>query len=134
MKQIFLILTMALALWVKPAKADDAAIRQVIAAQIEAFKENDFGRAFTYASPTIRNAFRTPENFGAMVRQGYPMVWRPTDVRYLDARMVAGKLWQKVLVTDAKGARYLMDYRMIEVEGAWLIDAVQMLELPEVSV
>jgi len=90
-------------------------------------------RAFSYASPTIQNVFRTPENFGAMVKQGYPMVWRPSDVRYLEARQIAGQLWQKILVEDTKGARFLLDYRMIQTDGTWRIDAVQMLDLPEVS-
>ena len=133
MKQILLISAMLLALWVRPAAAQEAAYQQVIAAQIEAFRVDDFGLAFSYASPTIQNIFRTPENFGAMVKQGYPMVWRPSDVRYLEARQIAGQLWQKILVKDTKGARFLLDYRMIQTDGAWRIDAVQMLDLPEVS-
>jgi len=61
------------------------------------------------------------------------MVWRPETVRYLEARVIAGKLWQKVLISDAKGAQFLLDYRMIETDGTWLIDAVQLLPQPEVS-
>ncbi|WP_438992252.1 DUF4864 domain-containing protein [Lentibacter sp.] len=133
MKQILLVLTIGLALWVRPVAAQDAAHQAVIAAQIEAFQVDDFVRAFSYASPTIQTVFRNPENFAAMVKRGYPMVWRTRDVRYLEARMVAGKRWQKLLVIDAKGARFLMDYRMIETGGLWKIDAVQMLELPEVA-
>jgi len=133
MKQILLGFAIALALWVRPAAADDAAVREVIGAQIEAFKADDFARAFTYASPMIRDVFGTAENFGAMVRSGYPMVWRPETVRYLEARVIAGKLWQKVLISDAKGAQFLLDYRMIETDGTWLIDAVQLLPQPEVS-
>jgi hypothetical protein len=133
MKQILLILAMGLALWVRPAASQGSAHQAVIASQIEAFQADDFVRAFSYASPTIQNVFRTPENFGAMVKQGYPMVWRPSDVRYLEARQIAGQLWQKILVKDTKGARFLLDYRMIQTDGTWRIDAVQMLDLPEVS-
>ena len=133
MKQILLVLTIGLALWVRPVAAQDAAHQVVIAAQIEAFQVDDFVRAFSYASPTIQNVFRSSENFAAMVKRGYPMVWRTRDVRYLEARVIAGSLWQKLLVTDLKGARFLMDYRMIEADGTWRIDAVQMLALPEVA-
>jgi hypothetical protein len=133
MKQILLVVTMVLALWVRPAAADDAAVQGVISAQIEAFKADDFARAFTFASPTIQDVFRTPENFGAMVKNGYPMVWRPVELRYLEARVIAGQLWQKVLVKDAAGERFLLDYRMINTAEGWRIDAVQLLELPEVS-
>ena len=42
--------------------------------------------AFDYASPTIRGIFGSPDRFGAMVQQGYPMVYRPSEVRYLERR------------------------------------------------
>lgn len=61
--------------------AGDDAIRDTIQSQIDAFRRDDFDAAFEFASPSIRQMFRTPENFGAMVRNGYPMVWRPDDVR-----------------------------------------------------
>lgn len=133
MKQILLVVTMVLALWVRPAAAEDVAVQGVISAQIEAFKADDFVRAFEFASPTIQDVFRTPENFGAMVKNGYPMVWRPVELRYLEARVIAGQLWQKVLVKDAAGEHFLLDYRMINTAEGWRIDAVQLLELPEVS-
>jgi hypothetical protein len=50
MKQILLILAMGLALWVRPAAAQDSAHQAVIASQIEAFQADDFVRAFSYAS------------------------------------------------------------------------------------
>lgn len=93
MKQIFLILMIALALCVRPAAAQEGAVQGVIASQIEAFQADDFVRAFSYASPTIQKVFRTPQNFGAMVRSGYPMVWRPSEVRYLEAREDTGRIW-----------------------------------------
>lgn len=123
-----LVLTLAMA-W--PAKADEAAIRDVITRQIEAFKLDDFDTAFTFASPTIQNIFRTPENFGVMVRQGYPMVWRPADVEFLGAEIIAGELWQKVLIRDGAGAFHLLGYQMEQGENGWKINAVQLLDLPQ---
>ena len=75
-----------------PAAAQEGDIRDVISSQIDAFLEDDFVTAFTFAHPSIRNMFRTPDNFGRMVRNGYPMVWRPAEVDYLDLRQENGRI------------------------------------------
>ncbi|CUH49274.1 DUF4864 domain-containing protein [Ruegeria atlantica] len=109
------------------AFAQNAEIEANIAAQIQAFKADDFVTAFTFASPNIQNFFGTPENFGAMVRNGYPMVWRPAEVRFLELREVAGALWQKVMITDGNGQVHVLDYQMIQQENGWKINGVQLL-------
>ncbi|WP_170762437.1 DUF4864 domain-containing protein [Ruegeria lacuscaerulensis] len=107
--------------------AQSAEIEANIAAQIQAFKADDFATAFTFASPNIQRLFRSPENFGAMVRSGYPMVWRPADVRFLELREVAGSLWQKVMVVDGRGRVHILDYQMVLQENGWKINGVQLL-------
>lgn len=126
MRRTFAAVALA-ALIALPAAASDDAIRRVIGAQIEAFLADDFETAFTYASPGIKRLFGTPERFGAMVRQGYPMVHRPREVRFLELRTVAGSLWQRVMMTDAEGRVHLLDYQMIETPEGWQINAVQLL-------
>lgn len=116
-----------------PATAQQEPIRNTIQSQIDAFLADDFARAFTFASPTIKDLFGTPENFGAMVRQGYPMVYRPADVQMLDLREVAGNLWQRVRITDQAGAGWLLDYMMVETAEGWQINAVQILPAPDVG-
>ena len=115
-------------------QAQDEDIRGTISAQIEAFRADDFARAFTFASPNIRTLFGTPENFGGMVRSGYPMVWRPTEVEYLDLRERGGQLWQKVMITDAAGQVHILDYQMIETKNGWKINGVQLLKSAEANV
>ncbi|WP_037317068.1 DUF4864 domain-containing protein [Ruegeria halocynthiae] len=110
------------------AIAQNAEIEANIAAQIQAFKVDDFATAFTFASPNIQNLFRTPDNFGAMVRNGYPMVWRPADVRFLELREIAGALWQKVMITDGDGRVHILDYQMVQQENGWKINGVQLLD------
>ena len=129
---LFAILLACLALSQIPAplSAQTAAIPEVqstIFAQIEAMKVDDFATAFTYASPMIQGMFGTPENFGMMVRQGYPMVWRPSAVQMLEQREIAGALWQKVLVTDGEGQSFVLDYQMIQTEAGWQINGVELL-------
>lgn len=109
------------------AFAQSAEIEANIAAQIQAFKADDFATAFTFASPNIQRLFGNSDNFGAMIRNGYPMVWRPSDVRFLELREVAGALWQKVMITDGDGAVHILDYQMIQQENGWKINGVQLL-------
>jgi len=117
-----------------PATAQEGPIQGTIQSQIEAFQADDFARAFTFASPTIKQMFGTPENFGAMVRNGYPMVYRPAEVQMMDLREVAGSLWQRVRITDQAGAGWYLDYMMVETPDGWQINAVQILPAPDVGV
>ncbi|EEW24592.1 DUF4864 domain-containing protein [Rhodobacter ferrooxidans] len=134
MRQSVLAVVMAMgfagAAWSEPREADIAA---VIRGQMAAFQADDLGRAFGYASPNIKSLFGSAENFGAMVQQGYPMVWRPAAVRLLGLRDVAGGLWQRVMVTDQAGASHMLDYQMIETPDGWQINAVQLLPPSDVG-
>lgn len=111
-----------------PVTAQEAPIQTTIESQLQAFQADDFAAAFTYASPTIKAIFGTPENFGRMVTQGYPMVHRPAAVKMLELREVAGSLWQRVMITDQMGRTHLLDYQMIETADGWQINAVQLLK------
>jgi hypothetical protein len=103
------------------------AIEGTIQSQIDAFLADDFATAFTFASPSIKGMFGTPDRFGTMVRQGYPMVWRPGAVRYLDLREVGGRQVQRVMITDQAGAIHMLEYYMIEGPEGWQINGVQLL-------
>lgn len=118
--------------WAGYAAADDTVPREpdieaTISAQIDAFLDDDFARAFTFASPNIQSMFGTSERFGTMVQRGYPMVWRPGEVQYLELRDVSGNLWQRVLIRDQAGGVHLLDYQMIETSDGWRINGVQLL-------
>lgn len=104
------------------------AITSTIQGQIDAFLADDFERAFTYASPMIKSLFGNARNFGAMVQQGYPMVHRPSDLKFLDLRRENGRLVQKVQVRDAAGRTHLLDYSMIKTDAGWQINGVQLLK------
>ena len=125
MRQLFLSLCAALLLCL-PARADEAAIRSVISSQIAAFQADDFAQAFSFASPVIRQVFKTPENFGTMVRQGYPMVWRPAEVNFLTIDIINGELWQNVMIRDRMGGLHVLEYQMVELENGWKINAVRL--------
>jgi len=117
-----------------PVAAQEAPIQSTIQNQIDAFQADDFALAFSYASPNIKGLFGTAENFGAMVKEGYPMVHRPAEVEMQDLREVAGNLWQRVRVVDQEGRAHILDYMMIETPEGWQINAVQLLPAPDVGV
>lgn len=130
MRSIF---TLLLIFWSSFAVAQERDIQSVISQQIEAFQVDDFEQAFTFASPTIQGFFGNSERFGQMVRQGYPMVWRPDTVQYLELREIAGNLWQRVMITDSEGTLHFLDYQMKDVDGMWRINGVQLLPAPGAS-
>ncbi|MEM8591252.1 MAG: DUF4864 domain-containing protein [Pseudomonadota bacterium] len=116
-----------------PASAQSEGIQSTISGQMEAFRADDFERAFSFAAPNIKSMFGSSETFGTMVRNGYPMVWKNTGVRYLELRELGGRLWQMVQVEDENGAFHYLDYLMIETDEGWQIGAVQFLPDPGVG-
>ena len=112
---------------------DAAAIEQVISDQLADFNARDLPGAWAHASPMIQGMFGTADNFGRMVSTGYPMVWTNSDATFQEVEEVGGTLHQKVLVRDAEGAGWVLDYEMVEVDGAWLINGVFVQPAPELS-
>jgi Domain of unknown function (DUF4864) len=117
-----------------PGLAQEEPIQNTIQSQIEAFQADDFAQAFSFASPNIKGIFGTPENFGQMVKNGYPMVYRPAEIEMLELRDVAGNLWQRVRITDQAGRGHYLDYMMIETPEGWQINAVQLSPAPDIGV
>jgi hypothetical protein len=107
----------------QPIPADEArAARTLVGAQLEAFASDDAKRAFSYASPSIRAMFGTPERFLEMVRVGYPAVYRAAGITFLIPLRVDGELVQGVHLTDAAGALWLATYHLErQADGSWRI-------------
>ncbi|MGZ8260744.1 MAG: DUF4864 domain-containing protein [Caldimonas sp.] len=104
------------------ASADARAVREVVAAQLDAFASDDAKRAFSYAAPAIRTLFETPERFLAMVRAGYPVVYRAASRTFLVPVRRGAEIVQGVHLTDADGALWLATYRLErQSDGAWRI-------------
>jgi hypothetical protein len=125
---------LALAVAAPAAAQDEGAIQGVIENQLDAFQRDDWAEAFTYASPNIRGVFRTPENFGRMVRGGYAMVWRPSAVEYGPLEQGPDGPVQIVYFTDASGVQWVAAYEMEMVDGAWRIDGVRIRKAPGAAV
>lgn len=129
-----LLLSAALSGTAAAQESEGAAIAAVIDDQLADFTARDLDGAYEHASRTIRRIFGSAGNFGAMVEQGYPMVWDNAGARYLALRKQGDVWWQRVLLRDARGVPHLLDYRMIETPQGWRIDGVSLVAGPDVGV
>lgn len=129
MKHLFLTVALLLPTSVL---AQDNSIEDVIRDQLQSFNERDVAGAWQYASPFIKGMFGTPENFGRMVENGYPMVWDNSDVRFLDRTELESLTRQEVQIQGPNGLFYILDYQMVETPDGWLINGVQVIPAPEV--
>lgn len=135
----FVVLVMGAVLGAGPARAADtadaSAIRAVIQSQLRAFMADDGEGAFSHASPGIRRMFGTPENFMAMVRRGYPQVYRPRSVEFVDVLTRGGHLVQRVRIVGPDGGAVMAYYPMEQQpDGTWRIDGCYLERLPEMAV
>ena len=103
--------------------ADTRSARAVVEAQLAAFAADDAKGAFSYAAPAIREMFGTADRFMAMVRSGYPVVYRPATVSFLHPEWNDRELVQGVHLTDAKGSLWLAVYRLErQADRSWRIN------------
>lgn len=116
-----------------PAGAQEDPIRQTIQSQIDAFMADDVARAFSFASPTIQSMFGTPENFGRMVRSGYPAIWRPSRTQYLGMRTEGDRVLQRMLFAGPDGSIAVYDYEMTKGADGWKINGVYPVDQPSVG-
>ena len=118
-----------------PAQAvvppDEArAVRAVIEAQLDAFQKDDAARAFGLASPGIRATFGTAENFLAMVRTSYAVVYRPKSVAFEAPVSIDGQVVQPVRLTDDGGRAWIALYPMErQPDGSWRTNGCQLLRV-----
>ncbi len=101
---------------------ESKAVRAVVEAQLEAFAADDAKKAFSLAAPSIRAMFGTPERFVEMVRTGYPVVFRPASVAFLQPLRSQGRMVLGVRLSDADGAQWLATYSLErQADKSWRI-------------
>ncbi len=119
---------------VKPAELpteDVADIRNIILRQLNAFRDDDAEKAFSYAAPEIRRIFKTPEMFLHMVRKSYQSVYRPQSFAFKTIKRIDGNIVQPLAVIGPSGvsetALYIMEQQP---DGSWKIGACIMAREP----
>lgn len=104
----------------EPTDTDVASIRSLIEAQLAAFAEDDAHAAFALASEAIQGKFGDARTFLAMVRQGYPAVYRPAQVAFLETKVNGSAFIQHVRFVDAAGQAWSGLYEVIRAPDAGL--------------
>ena len=89
-----------------------SAVRAVVQAQLDAFALDDAAKAFSFASPDIRNQFGDASTFMSMVRQGYPMVIRPASISFFQPAAQGGAVWQVLRLRDQQGRVWRAVYEL----------------------
>lgn len=133
--------TLLLAGWLaaSPALAledgDRSAFRSAIDRQIEAFRADNAETAFSFASPTLRQMFGTPERFMSMVRQGYPPVYRPRRYEFGEVKDTEAGPEQSVRIDDSEGIGWTAVYSFErQPDGSWAISGCRLVRAPDQSV
>ena len=115
--------------------ADKSAFQSIITGQIDAFRADDGARAYEFAAPMIRRIFSSPDMFMAMVRKGYPQVYRPQSYRFGEAGFSAsGRPTQRVTIVGHDGISYEAIYTMEQQPGgSWQINGCAIVRAPELG-
>jgi hypothetical protein len=109
--------------------ADMRSAREVVQAQLDAFAADDGPRAFSFATQGLRAMFGSADRFMAMVRAGYPVVYRPASVAFLVPEWLDRELIQGVHFTDEQGGLWLALYRLQrQRDNSWRINGCELVE------
>ena len=107
--------------------SDTRAVREVIEAQLDAFRKDDAARAFSLATPGIRERFGSAGDFLDMVRNSYAVVYRPKSVLFEAPVLIDGEVVQPVRMTDAEGRGWIALYPMQrQPDGSWRTNGCQL--------
>lgn len=117
-RAVQLLMLALLGMWALPASAnglnpkDQKQVIEVVQAQLNAFARDDAARAFSYAAPNIRQLLGSAENFMAMVRTQYEMVYRPSSITFMQPNGDAYAAELKLQLTDQDGDAWIATYTL----------------------
>ena len=103
--------------------SDEEEIISVVSAQLQAFQDDDFEKAYSYASPTIKTIFSDYKKFRDMVVGQYQAVYRPKSINIGSVSTEGGVPFLEVYLVDPDGTFVTAIYSMQQQEnGSWLIN------------
>lgn len=111
--------------------SDRATVQSVIDRQLQAFLHDDGATAYSFAAPNIKAMYPSVDAFMAMVRQGYPPVYRPRSYSFEELMEEPGYLKQEVEIVDAEGGFWTAVYTLRqETDGSWKITGCYLVKKP----
>jgi len=108
---------------------DEKAVQTVVQSQLAAFAKDDADKAFSYAAPELRKSIGNSSAFMAMVKNSYPVVYRPASVAFLKPEGSGDDVIQRVQMLNASGASYLAVYSLQrQKDNTWRISGCALVE------
>ena len=102
---------------------DEEQIISVVSSQLQAFQDDDFEKAYSYASPTIKTIFPDHKKFRDMVVGQYQAVYRPKSINFGNVTTQGGTTFLEVYLVDPDGIFVTAIYTMQQQEDdSWLIN------------
>ena len=102
---------------------DESDIVNVVKLQLEAFQQDDFETAYSFASPIIKQIFKNADEFKRMIKSGYQAVYRPKSVNFGPVELIDGGAVLIVYLVDPDGNFVTATYKMQKQDsGEWLIN------------
>ncbi len=102
---------------------DKEQIISVVSSQLQAFQDDDFEKAYSYASPTIKTIFSDYKKFRDMVVGQYQAVYRPKSINFGNVTTQGGTTFLEVYLVDPDGIFVTAIYTMQQQEDdSWLIN------------
>ncbi|SIQ08542.1 protein of unknown function [Rhizobium sp. RU20A] len=102
--------------------------QKIIAAQVQAFLDDDADTAYGFASPAIRTLYPDKDRFFAMVKRGYGPVYRPDNFSFGRSKVDGDSIIQEVLIKGPDGKDWTALYQLLrQPDGSLKINGVQML-------
>ena len=112
--------------------ADSSAAQSVIRAQEQALARDDGATAYAQAAPEVQALFPTVDIFMAMVRSGYPPIYRHRSFEFGPSQAEDGTIAQRVHIVDADGEAWEALYTLqtqpdgsLKITGCSLLKAGQ---------
>lgn len=110
------------------ARADETSpgdeIKTIILEQLNAFKQSDAAKAYSYAANAIKAQFPSPQVFFQMVRSGYGPLFSAREIGFGKTIEADEGFYQEVWLSDRNGDSWLGIYRMNQFQGDWKINGV----------
>jgi len=108
------------------ADKNDSAVITVIQQQLDAFAADDAEQAFKYAAPSIKAMSGNAQNFMALVKTRYSVVYRNSNAAFLKPVILGRAALVRVRLTDEKGVNWMAAYTLeLQTNQEWLISGCQ---------
>jgi hypothetical protein len=98
--------------------------RKTVEGQLNAFKDGDWEKAFTYAAGSFHEQMQVSD-FRQMVEGGFPQIARPREVRLGTGDWLGGEVGVEVTVTGQDGVTAHYVYLVAEEEEGWKVTGVR---------